>query len=272
MTTTAPPDHDSPDQDGRGGTSVAIDPAALSASIQRLERVAHDRDGSGPADPVALVELVVGAADSLFALSGVGLMFVDSDDALRYVAASDDAIRALERVQEELGEGPCLDSLVLDATVRSPDLTTDERYRAVGAIVGPLGVRAVLGVPVRVAGAPVATLNVYRDRPHDWPEDEVDALSAYARLLGSLLGTLVAARRSDSLAAQLRYALEHRIVVERAIGYLMADRGVDAVAAFDLLRRAARHDRRKVREVAADVLGGGADVLADARRPTRPAR
>lgn len=88
----------------------------------------------------------------MFALSGVGLMFVDSDNALRYVAASDDAIRALESAQEQLGEGPCLDSIVLDAVVRTPDLTTDPRYRSVGALVGPLGVRARCARSARRAG------------------------------------------------------------------------------------------------------------------------
>ena len=234
-----------------------IDPAVLAASIERLESAAaRDRDRYGPTDPVELVELVVRSADALFALSGAGLMCVDPDDALRYVAASDDVIRALESAQEQLGEGPCLDSLVLDEVVRTTDLTTDPRYRAVGAVVGPLGVRAVLGVPVRVAGAPVATINVYLDRPHDWRDDEVEALSAYARLLGTMLTTLVSARHSDSLAAQLQYALDNRVVIERAIGFLMASRRVDAVVAFDLLRRAARSSRRKVAEIAADLLDG----------------
>ncbi len=246
---------------------MAIDPAALTASLERLERAARDQDDIDRVDPVELVDVVVRAADALFALSGVGLMFVDSDDALRYVAASDDAIRALESAQEELGEGPCLDSLLLDRVVRTSDLTTDARYRTVGDLVGPLGVRAVLGVPVRVAGAPVATLNVYQDRPHEWPDDEVDALSAYADLLATMLTSVVAARRSDALAGQLRYALDHRVVIERAIGYLMAAHAVDAVAAFDVLRRAARSSRRKVGEVAADVLAGST-MLA----PRTPAR
>lgn len=234
---------------------MAIDPAALTASIERLERARQQGEYEG-LEPAEVVDQVVRSADTLFSLSGVGLMFLDQDDALRYVAASDDAIRALESAQEELGEGPCLDSLVLDAVVRTRDLTDDDRYRTVGALVGPLGVRAVLGVPVRVAGVPVATINVYRDRVHDWPDDEVDALTAYARLLGTVLTAMVSARRSDAIVTQLQYALDHRVVIERAIGYLMAARGLDPVAAFDVLRRTARSSRRKVDAVAADVLAG----------------
>lgn len=238
---------------------MAIDPAALAASIARLERataITGDGSPTGVPDPAGFVDTVVASADALFALSGVGLMFLDEDDALRYIAASDDAIRALESAQEQLGEGPCLDSLVLREVVHTRDLTTDGRYRSVGTIVGPLGVRAVLGVPVEVAGIAVGTLNVYQDRPHDWPEDEIHALRAFARVLGSAFGALVWARRSDALTRQLQHALDKRVVVERAIGFLMAQRDIDAVGAFDVLRRAARSSRRTVGEIAAGVLGG----------------
>jgi AmiR/NasT family two-component response regulator len=41
------------------------------------------------------------------------------------------------------------------------------------------------------------------------------------------------------------------------VGYLMAAHGVDAVTAFNLLRRVARYQRRKVAEVAQHVLDAG---------------
>ncbi len=41
------------------------------------------------------------------------------------------------------------------------------------------------------------------------------------------------------------------------VGYLMAAHGVDAVTAFNLLRRVARYQRRKVAEVAQHLLDAG---------------
>ena len=46
-------------------------------------------------------------------------------------------------------------------------------------------------------------------------------------------------------------------MIERAVGYLMAARRTDAVTAFDLLRRTARNRRRKVADVARDLLDSG---------------
>jgi AmiR/NasT family two-component response regulator len=45
-------------------------------------------------------------------------------------------------------------------------------------------------------------------------------------------------------------------MIEQAKGILMEREGLDPAAAFDRLRRAARADRRRVGEVAAEVVGG----------------
>lgn len=71
-----------------------------------------------------------------------------------------------------------------------------------------------------------------------------------------MLCTLLDAQRHRRLAEQLTHAPEHRVVVERSIGFLMARRGLDAIGAFDVLRWVARSTRRKVGEVAGDVLAG----------------
>jgi len=69
-----------------------------------------------------------------------------------------------------------------------------------------------------------------------------------------LIGAALLARDRDTLAAQLQQALEHRVVIEGAIGVLMGAQRVDAVTAFGVLRRQARADRRKVADVARDML------------------
>ena len=51
------------------------------------------------------------------------------------------------------------------------------------------------------------------------------------------------------MAKQLQYALDYRVVIERAVGYLMAKESIDAVAAFNALRdvgaQPAYEDRRR---------------------------
>ena len=47
------------------------------------------------------------------------------------------------------------------------------------------------------------------------------------------------------------------MTIERAVGFLMAARKLDAVTAFDVLRKQARDSRRRVADVAAEILESG---------------
>ena len=47
------------------------------------------------------------------------------------------------------------------------------------------------------------------------------------------------------------------MVIERGVGYLMARDDVDAVTAFNRLRRAARNTQSKIGDVATGLLGTG---------------
>jgi AmiR/NasT family two-component response regulator len=80
---------------------------------------------------------------------------------------------------------------------------------------------------------------------------------AYAGLVENLLVTALRAERQEALATQLQHALDHRVAIERAVGMVMARRSLEAVDAFNLIRNAARSSRRKVADVAAELLGGG---------------
>jgi AmiR/NasT family two-component response regulator len=61
-----------------------------------------------------------------------------------------------------------------------------------------------------------------------------------------VVSTALAAHDHGVLAEQLRYALDYRVIIERAVGYLMGAHRLDAVTAFDLLRKRARDSRRRV--------------------------
>lgn len=228
---------------------MPADPAALKTGVARLARL----------DPSAveiqsLLEEVVQAAHGFFGLCGAGFMIIDEGNSLRSVAASDHAGAMLEQVQRETGEGPCIDAFVTGATTCCTDLGDDLRYRRVGPALAAQGVRAVLGVPIRVGGGPIGSLNVYVDQPHEWTDEEVAALDTYGQLLSRLLAAALVAEQQGQLADQLQHALNYRVVIERAVGYLMASHQVHAVDAFDRLRRAARDRQRRVADLARDVL------------------
>ena len=226
-------------------------------SSEILAAELHNLDGldRGP-DVVDALEQVVASARSLFGVDGAGILWLDGNGDVRFLTASDDRGRALELVQEEVGTGPCVDTLVRDIAVESTDLHGDPRWPEIGERLAPYGIHAVLGIPVRIGGAAVAALNVFRDDVHDWDESETEAIGSLAAVIEAVLANGLLARRQERVLEQLQYALDHRITVERAIGVLMGRHDIDPVDAFNRLRAVARRERRKAAEVADDVLAG----------------
>lgn len=228
---------------------MPVDPDALKAGVDHLATLK-----SSDLRIEEFLDDVVSAVHTLFGLSGAAFLMIDDRSTLRSVAASDQAGEALEETQRDAGEGPCIDTFVTDTTTTCADLANDPRYRRVGPALAERGIHAVLGVPIRVGGGPVGALNVYVNEPHEWLSDEVSALELFGQLQSALLANALAAEQRGRLADQLQYALDYRVVIERAVGYLMACHNVEAVDAFDRLRRAARDRQRRVADLAADVL------------------
>src|SRR5690348_8108571 len=235
-----------------------IDEEALRSSLQRLREAAFD------ADVVGVMRRTVDAVHGVFGYGGAGIMFVTESGDLSYVAASDDAGRQLEEAQAAAGQGPCYESYVYAHEVVSSDVHADSRWPDLRTRLSAQ-VRAVAGTPVLLGGSPVGTLNVYRDEPVEWDKSDVNALVAYSGLVAEVLVAALAAQERGIVAEQLQYALEYRVVIERAVGYLMGTQRLDAVTAFDVLRKQARDSRRRVAEVASEILGGSTGPASDDR-------
>ena len=228
-----------------------IDPEALRTSLESHRRSPPE------ADPVKDITRVLLLATKVFSVSGLGLMLLDPEGGeLRYVASTDESARDLERSQEEVGEGPCIEAFVRGSVVGTHDLLSDDRWPRLKRHLSREGIRAVLGLPTEVSGKTVGTLNAYSMQPHPWDDSDTGALQAYNEVLEGRLGAAMLADRQGQLVEQLRSALHRRASIERAIGYIMGREGLDPVTAFNRMRFAARSSRRPVADVASEVLEG----------------
>ena len=172
---------------------------------------------------------VLAASRQLFAASGCGIMMVDDSSLLCAVAATDEPGRLLRSIRDRAR--PVFDALTFDRVVRAADLASDERWPELPRDLPDVGVRAVLGIPLHVDRVPVGSLNVYRHRPGDWSESEIAALEGYAQLIEGFLQAALQAREREELAGQLQHALNHRVMIERAVGVIMGRDRIGAVEA-----------------------------------------
>ena len=228
-----------------------IDTRALDASLEVLRKAQHE------ADVARVLQRVVGSVGRLFGHDGAGIMLIDDKEQLLYVAASDEVGRSLEEAQAHAYQGPCYDTYVEGRPVSTKDVRSDPRWPQLVDVLDER-VRAVAGVPLLLGGSPVGTLNVYRSQPYGWDDSDIAALHAYAGLIGEFMAAALSSHEHSTTASQLQYALDYRVVIERAIGYLMATHRLDAVSAFNLLRKQARDSRRRVADLAAEILSDGA--------------
>jgi GAF domain-containing protein len=197
---------------------------------------------------------VVEATRTVVGVDGTGLTLAHEDGQPRWVAVSDAAMELLEQVQHDFGEGPCLAAFAEDRVVAVEDLRSERVWDRLAAVVGQLGVRGVLSVPVRLADQPVGTLDVYVTQPRPWTPGEVQALGALAVVTAELVSTGVELANREVEVAQLRRALASRVWIEQAKGVLAATRGVNPDAAFQQLRNQARSSSRKLADLAQEVV------------------
>lgn len=224
-------------------------------TAEELHRALRDLEALTETTPLLeAIQHAVESASTVFSVSGSGVMFIDDGEVLHYAAASDGHGRELEQAQTRAGTGPCVQALVTNRIVETRDVTEDARWPEIHDDLRETRVRGVLGVPIHVGGSVVGSLDAYCDKPHDWSRPEVEGLEAYARLIERLLLTALRAQRHEETVRQLEHALEHRVVIERAVGVLMERHGLDALTAFERLRSAARSSRKRAAEIAAEIL------------------
>jgi len=219
---------------------------------QALDQLADLR--SSPVTVEEALERVMASADALFGVDGTALMLVDRDQALRNLAVSDPRAGLLEELQEEHGEGPCVDAFEDKQPVAADDLASDDRWPAFAPAAVGGGLVAVLASPIPYSDHAVGVVVVFAGDPHPWTEAEQEAIVAFTELVALLILNAMEASERGKLAGELQLALSSRVVIEQAKGVLVGRHGLTTRQAFERLRRQARDQRRPLSEVARAVV------------------
>ena len=162
-----------------------------------------------------------------------------------------------DELQYERGYGPCMDAGRAGVVIRIDDMRTEQRYPDYTPRVVEVGVRSSLSVPLPYQGSTIGALNIYSTRPLAFSSAESgEAATAVAEAVAVAVANADAHDRLAGDARNMRVAMESRAVVEQAKGVLMAQRGVDAEQAFDILREASQRYNRKLRDIAAGIVAG----------------
>ena len=143
----------------------------------------------------SILDHLVGRIVDILPIDAAGVTLIAPHADPRYVAASDESALRFEKLQSELGEGPCLAAYRTGAAVSVPDLTRESRFssfvpRALGE-----GLAAVFTFPLRHGDEQLGALDLYRRTPGELSPKAMAAAQTLADVAAAYL--LNAQARSD---------------------------------------------------------------------------
>lgn len=218
---------------------------SLSQRIAEAARQLQDHHDDPEGTFLMAVELAEGNIEGCH---GAGLSFVRSRKVIETVAATNQMVIDADRLQYELGEGPCLAAIWEERMVYSPDLGYDHRWPTWGPrVVKETAAQCVLSFQLFTHKDTLGALNLYaRSR---------DAFDEDAREEGMAIAAHVAiAIASSQEIHHLTTGLDTRSVIGQATGLLMERFDLDAARAFGVLARLSSQHNVKLRNVAIEIV------------------
>lgn len=222
--------------------------------IGRLARHIHGTAGSGTLEPAEVLAAVTAAAvDLIDAVDYAGITLVRKTHARRNAELESAAPTSLvaaefDALQDEHGQGPCLDAVWTQTTVWIDDIATEDRWpQLMAAVAERTPIRSTLSIQLFTTGAELGALNPYSRTPHAFTETAEDLainLATHAAI------ALSGARRGE----QFRSALASRDIIGQAKGMLMERFAIDALQAFEILRTLSQDTNMPLAQVATELV------------------
>ncbi|MGW2231941.1 ANTAR domain-containing response regulator [Streptomyces formicae] len=171
-------------------------------------------------------------------------------------AASDLVAEQLERVQQELEEGPCRDAARTRTALNDIPMVHPQsrvRWPAFTQHALDAGITAVTALPITHRGHLTGSLDLYHQHRALCPSD-----ARWGQLLADATAIALAHRTALRSARthhdQLQTALTSRVVIEQAKGILAERLDCTVDDAFDRLRKHARAHRIKLSDLSREVI------------------
>jgi GAF domain-containing protein len=155
----------------------------------------------------------------------------------------------------ELIDGPGSDSFRRNAVVSSDDLSLENgRWPTFTARARDLGFRSLSTIPITARGQTLGSLSLLRTEPGALDDTALEMAGALVAVSAMTLLQSRAERSHSQVRDQLQRALDSRVVIEQAKGYLARSHRESPNESFHRIRDHARSRNRRVGDIADDVI------------------
>ena len=224
--------------------------APLHDLAQQLSDLARDLEHESDVEGT-LVAIVHAAVGTVPGAQHVSISAIKRRRQVHTLAATSDLSTAIDVAQYETGQGPCLDALYQQLTVRLPDMAAEQRWPEFSRRARELGAGSMLAVQLYVQADELGALNLLNEQPHAFEDEDAERV---ALLFATHAALAMAGAQAQE---QLRHGLDTRDIIGQAKGILMERHKITGDLAFRLLSRASQDHNRKLHDIAGDLVRSG---------------
>jgi GAF domain-containing protein len=226
----------------RGKPSANATNAVNVSLSQRLADLA--REMQREADPQAVLDIVVSAVvGTIPGAEEATITLVKARRRVESAAVTSELARSFDELQQRTGQGPCLDAMYNQETVRADDLAADPRWPELAHRAVQLGVRSMLSFQLFVESDDLGALNLLSRR--------AGAFSDESERVGLLYTSHIAIALAGALeVGHLTTALARRDVIGQAKGILMERFKLTSDQAFALLAKVSQEANTRLFDIA----------------------
>jgi GAF domain-containing protein len=206
-------------------------------------------------DVVDLLQSLVDTCQDLLDTAAAGILLANGAGELEVVASTSEASRLVETMQLGAEAGPCIESFQTGNVVSLADISqAPEEWSRFRDSALEQGFASVHAIPLRLREKTIGTLNLLREVIGEL--EPLDAIAAKAFADVATIGILHerSMRESTLLSEQLQTALNRRIIIEQAKGFVAHTQSVSVDDAFTLIRNYARSHQLPISLVAAQLV------------------
>lgn len=209
------------DMTGSRPSGMIHEVAELALTLERQESTDVD---------TVLSELTHSAATAMPGAQHAGITIASRNGKVRTAAATDRYPVLLDEIQQRHEQGPCLSAAWEHHVIRIDDMQLENRWPAYCREARETPIRSIISFQLFADHHQMGALNFYADQPYAFDDDAAE--------MGLILATHAAVgwnmvRRDE----QFRSALASRDIIGQAKGMIMERFKIDAVQAFELLKR-----------------------------------
>jgi GAF domain-containing protein len=202
-------------------------------------------DGTLRSVTASCVELIDG-------VESADLLLVAGPDRFKSVAATSQIAVDVDDLQKRFREGPCLDAANGNPVIVCNDLRDDARWPNFAEAAVAAGVHSLMSFELYTHHVRRGAMNLFGFKP--------DVFNAENEAVAAMLATHAAvALIANDERLQFQSALASRDVIGQAKGMIMERFGVDAVHAFELLKKLSQSSNTRLAVVAQEIVSRGSE-------------